>query len=590
MHLQDPLAAPELRILWQLHHSETIITESDEEDDNDLGSDKDIQLDSTKDLEQPSIETGSLSYVQFCRHLDSALLYILSYFSHCTRWYYGLTRSDDRYYIGSIEYHPVLMVEEVLVISSKVQPCFNKIHNEVEASFQFLSTQISETAKDQTRALVHETQADIEAGVSKLIRFLQRTFSAVAVPLLLSPLPPPIDNHYEQKSDEDEDGDHIWSHITISRDQTRSSDFEKVKLLILRSRGYKPSAEETDAFGVPIPPPPPSGPLPPPPPPPPVPVPTLPLFYTPGSSNTTNPGVLPLPLPFSNQSGTVGLTSEATSGGAHNTSSMQFAPPGHTTARKDILSSAETIQTSTMDSPMDDLLRRISLLETENHGLKTSQGSGQEIQIIYCINEVQNQMSTYLDEPTWAIGPRGEAVPKAHFPIPDWEGYFRQKHNMAFSVQKHYNLGDQEEEVRKAARDKRELPRLKPVTEFLRLESQDMREAFKSFLNCNPNIEKEIPQFDPTQSFVAPFIFWYHHRATATLDRLSETHRVLMSRMTNWIDENYGELYDRVQAQLARSVVSFESMPFLVKPGDAMLVNQRIGQQSKEISGVVADG
>lgn len=422
LHLQDPLAAPELQVLWQLQHNDTTIAESDEEKDDDLGSDKDIQLDSTKYSEQPSIETRPPNYVQFCRYLDGALLYILSYFSHCTFWYYGLVCIDERYYIGNTEYQPILVIEEVLGISSKVLPCFEKIHSEVEASFQFLSTQISETVKDQTRALVHDTEADIRAGIAKLISFLQSTIPALF--LVPPPLPPPIYVHYEQESDEDEDGDHIWSHITISRDQTRSSDFEKVKLLILRSRGYKPGAEETDAFGLPIPPPPPPGPIPPPPPPPYMPVPALPLFYTPGSSNTTNPGTLPLPLPLpvSNQPETVDLTSGVTSRGPHNTRIMHAAPPGHMIAQKDILGSADTMETSTIGSPMDDLLRRISLLETENHGLKSSQGSGQEIHIIYCINEVQHQMSTYLDEPTWAIGPRGEAVPKAHFPIPDVEG------------------------------------------------------------------------------------------------------------------------------------------------------------------------
>jgi hypothetical protein len=243
----------------------------------------------------------------------------------------------------------------------------------------------------------------------------------------------------------------------------------------------------------------------------------------------------------------------------------------------------------TKQAPMHDLLGRISLLENENRGLKSLQNLGNEIQVIYCILEPPERMTTYLDEPTWAIGPKGEAIPKAHFPIPDMEGYLQQKHSMAFSVQKCYNLRDQEEEVQNAVSDKRELPRLKPAREYLRLESQDMRETFKAFMNSNPLLEKDFPDFNPSIPFVAPYLFWYHHRSTATSKDLNEHQRVLMLRLTTWIDENYGELYDRVEKQLAKGLVSYDSMPFLVKVGDAILVKQEVGQQTQELIGAVAE-
>jgi hypothetical protein len=240
-------------------------------------------------------------------------------------------------------------------------------------------------------------------------------------------------------------------------------------------------------------------------------------------------------------------------------------------------------------APLYDLLRLISLLENDNRGLRNLRGVGYEIHVIYCISETPERTVTYLDEPTWAVGPRGEVVPKAHFPIPDVEGYLQQKHGMAFSVQKHYNVGDQEEEVRKAASNKRGLPRLKHTTEYLRLESHDMRETFKAFVNSNPILKKEFSNLDSSLTFIAPYHFWYHHRSTATFEGLNEQQRPLMSRLTTWIDENYGGLYDQVEKQLAKGCVSFESIPFLVNIGDAILVKPEVGHPSQELSGAVAE-
>jgi hypothetical protein len=238
--------------------------------------------------------------------------------------------------------------------------------------------------------------------------------------------------------------------------------------------------------------------------------------------------------------------------------------------------------------PSDDSLGRISMSKAANRDPRSSQGSGNEIEVIYCIVEFPKQTTAYVDEPSWAIGPRGEMIPKAHFPIPDIEGYLRQKHSMAFSVQKHYDVGDQQEEVREAAGNKQKLPPLRSTTGFMRLESQDMIDAFEAFLEANPLLEKELHGFNML-TLTAPYLPWFHHRSTATMNGLSKPHRLLMETLTRWIDENYGDLYSQVEGQLARGVVSFDSMPFLMRIGDAVVVSQKVGQQDQQIRGVVAD-
>jgi hypothetical protein len=59
--------------------------------------------------------------------------------------------------------------------------------------------------------------------------------------------------------------------------------------------------------------------------------------------------------------------------------------------------------------------------------------------------------------------------------------------------------------------------------------------------------------------------------------------------LTGCINNNYGELYSRAEQQLARVVVSFDSMPFLLKPGDAILERHRVRQESKEVNGMVVE-
>jgi hypothetical protein len=238
--------------------------------------------------------------------------------------------------------------------------------------------------------------------------------------------------------------------------------------------------------------------------------------------------------------------------------------------------------------PSDDLPGRISKLEATNRNSRNIPGSDDEIEVIHCIVKSPKQNTAYVDEPKWAIGPRGETMLKAHYPIHDVEEYLRQNHNMAFSVQKHYNVADQQEEVRKAARNKQKLPALRPTMELMQLESQDMIDAFKAFVNANPFLEREFPEFT-TLTLTAPYLPWFHHRSEATMDGLSKTHSLLMEKLTRWIDDNYGDLYRRVEDQWARGVVSFDSMPFLMRIGEAILVSQKVGHQDQQMRGVVAD-
>jgi hypothetical protein len=573
LRFDNPVTAHELQIVQLLQHGDS----EDSDNDNDFESEHKRNALTSSD-EFPA-DNDPQDIKRLRHYVVRALLYVLDYFSERTIWYYHLEYIDGHYCLHDIVYELQAVIDEVDVISSQVRPCFQKIHDGIEWVLHFVPEEFLD--------LLEQAEEDIESGITQLRTFMysrngsdfQRRTETLQEKLL------------EQKENETEPSGNLWTHITISRDQTRSSDFEQVKLLILRSRRYGVTSRFEDtppdptnlAISTAVPPP--------------LPAPrSLSQLYnlipnTPSASTyfSFQDSVLPRAISPNQRTQVFGVGVDTME---HST--MSSTRPAQSTPSDRLPDPAEsTCLTHGNDSieqaPVHDLLERISLLEIENRGLKSLKGLGYEMQVIYCIYETPERMSTYLDEPTWAIGPRGEAVPKAHFPIPDLEGYLQQKHGMAFSVQKNYQLGDQEEEVRKAARDKKELPRLRPSTESMRLESQDMKETFKAFLSSNPLLEKEFPDFSPSLAFVAPYLFWYHHRSTVTFKGLSEAQRLLLSGLTTWIDENYGELYDRVEEQLARGVVSYDSMPFLVKLGDAVLVKQEVGQQNQELSGVVAE-
>jgi len=231
------------------------------------------------------------------------------------------------------------------------------------------------------------------------------------------------------------------------------------------------------------------------------------------------------------------------------------------------------------DESFEQLRYRIKSLESENKALKYTHDPNPRWETLYFIQgqTTGQQAGTFLDEPTWVIGPRNEVLLKARFPIGDIDGYLRQKHDVAFVVAKWYHPKFQEEEVEQAARDKKPLPLPKCTTETVRLHSKDMIAAAEDFFGRKLGFLEKFPDLDIRASLPAPYLFWYYHRKSDEGDpfeTLSPLHRDLMRLLTGWIDKNYGTLYDHAEAQLKRGKVSFNTMGFLVRPGDVVVIKE----------------
>lgn len=231
-----------------------------------------------------------------------------------------------------------------------------------------------------------------------------------------------------------------------------------------------------------------------------------------------------------------------------------------------------------MDGPLDQLMGRLASLETENRDLKEAKRNLARPETVYFIQVERRAPVPYLaflDEPSWAVGPEGEFALKSQFGVHDINGFLRQKNDVAFVINKYYDIGHQDQEVRAAIRDKRPLPRAECSRETVRLQSFEMVQAAEEFISQQPNFAEEFPGLNITNGVGAPYLFWYYYRSKNALEELSPTSLAAMKLLTFWIEENYGELYDLVEDQLKRGVISAKTIKFLVKPGDVVVWKEK---------------
>lgn len=405
----------------------------------------------------------------------------------------------------------------------------------------------------------------------------------------------------------------VWNHITISRDQTRASDFNKELLNIFRVSNRNESGDKSNTNHKP------NDPIPR------APIPHPPIPEAPSDESSMYSGssymsvsshriVNPLSTALQAKEMLAGGGAISPSPGDYsenvkpaivprdveNVLDRKFA--ARMNDQPQLKTSGEILRPETSGSniersvsepkPMADgylnqLMGRLSFLETENRGLKEAKQSLARPETVYFIQTDRAGPVPYLaflDEPSWAVGPGGKSVLKSHFGIHDINGFLRQKTDVAFVINKYYDLGHQDQEVRAAIRDKRTLPRAVCSRETVRLQSFEMVQAMDEFISQQPRFAEEFPGVNISNDFRAPYPFWYCYRSKNVLKGLSPTSLVAMKLLTSWIEQNYGELYDLVENHLARGVVSARTREFLVKPGDVV-----VWREKRDLTAVVAE-
>jgi hypothetical protein len=368
----------------------------------------------------------------------------------------------------------------------------------------------------------------------------------------------------DSKQESEKSQHRFWNHITISRDQTFSSNFRKDLLISLlrssrvdHSNAHEPLEEYTVKIYKPV------------------------REDLPTRLKKEVWNWIPPSSAFNDLRQTQNLGMEFSS-----QSNRQPAPDSKMQVSTNPVRHQE-------DVSFEELKHRIMSLESENQALKVNHEVTMKWETLYFIQnrsgfggpQGQQHATTYLDEPTWASGPKGDVVLRAHFPIVDIDGYLRTKHDIAFVVAKWYSPKFQEDEAEQAARDKKRLPLPKCFTETIRLYSKDMIAAAEDFFGRQTGFLERYPDFNIKDNHPAPYLFWYYHRKPGTdlFGNMSPLHQELMNLLTGWIDKNYGELYCQAEEQLKRGKVSYNTMEFLFKPGEVV-----VSKAKRSVSSAIA--
>ncbi|KAK5991937.1 ATPase family AAA domain-containing 3B-like protein [Cladobotryum mycophilum] len=251
------------------------------------------------------------------------------------------------------------------------------------------------------------------------------------------------------------------------------------------------------------------------------------------------------------------------------------------------------LQELTLDPSIFALQNHIRALQEENKRLRMSQkGSpSANFETFYCIlskaaddeGQEKEEETVYLEQPAWTVN-GGYVQLKAHSPVLDPDSYVRYNRSLAFVVYKYYFSDDKDGKVREALRRGLKLPEAEPNREVIRPISEEMTEAIKAFTALHKNFGQMFPNFKIKENLRAPYLWWYYYRdCRHVLHDLPVRQAELMHILTGWIDQNYTNIYDQVDSQLSRGVVSVDSMGFLIRPGDVL-----VHTQEKSVQGAIA--
>lgn len=111
--------------------------------------------------------------------------------------------------------------------------------------------------------------------------------------------------------------------------------------------------------------------------------------------------------------------------------------------------------------------------------------------------------------------------------------------------------------------------------ENIQLRSDSTVAAVEEFTKKQPNFEREFGPFDAKLKIEASYLYWYRYRSPTALCGLTAESHDMMKLLTSWIEDNYGELYNRVQEQSAKNLVSPETVQFLIQPGDVIVWKEK---------------
>ncbi|KAL7955249.1 hypothetical protein V8C34DRAFT_327425 [Trichoderma compactum] len=169
---------------------------------------------------------------------------------------------------------------------------------------------------------------------------------------------------------------------------------------------------------------------------------------------------------------------------------------------------------------------------------------------------------------------------KAYSPLLYPDAYILYK-PLSFVIYKYYSP-DLSTEAGEILQQGGQMPDPEPTREVIKLLSDDMIKAVKLFEKEDEEAQKKFPCLSVKKEMSAPYLWWYHYRDNLIkISNLPNPEAELIYLLTNWIDANYSELYNKIDSQFKPGVVSATSLPFLVQPGDVLVRWDAEGRNSE---------
>ncbi|KAL3704303.1 hypothetical protein TMatcc_009994 [Talaromyces marneffei ATCC 18224] len=226
--------------------------------------------------------------------------------------------------------------------------------------------------------------------------------------------------------------------------------------------------------------------------------------------------------------------------------------------------------------PYRKLIDRINALEQENVLLKSwidPNWNHQGRPFFQVIHQIEGDGRIFFNPPSWRRESLQEGIQyvlKGSSLSMRKEEYLKRSGNLAFAVFKSYASDTVD------GQDFETPPLPNPEAEIVLFASDEMRRAIQNYLNRQPDFKQLFPSFDVTKEISSPYRFWYCTRASyeSTLQEMPPHQRALVKLFGEWVNANYETEYASVDDQIARGVISCQSMKYLVRPGDPLILQE----------------
>ncbi|KAM7203291.1 putative AAA domain containing protein [Rhypophila sp. PSN 637] len=230
---------------------------------------------------------------------------------------------------------------------------------------------------------------------------------------------------------------------------------------------------------------------------------------------------------------------------------------------------------------------------------KKSRRSSIVIQEFHCLEDFENATKNnaghsgrhakplmYLGSPAWEVYD-GEVKLKGQFPVYDSDTYIKKRGDITFAAYKIYSPEHQTDQVERAIRANESLPPPEPLRQRIVIVSEEMTAAIRAFSALEPTFRDEFTEFNGDDTYhgeddtegrnvlESPFIWWYHYRKSNKIQELPAREIKLVTAITSWIEANYGALYANVDDQLLCGRVSKDSMQYLIRPGQVVILQDK---------------